>query len=86
MKLQGKQLVDKFREMKRNWQCMGNTVLELCRHPDATTDQVYEAAQRYRVVSQSVFEARRQIDDALATADGFTRRVWDAVRDMNRSE
>lgn len=86
MKLQGRQLVDKFREMKRNWQRMGNTVLELCRHPDATPDQVYEVAQRYRVVSQSVFEARQKIDEALKAAPFTTRHLWEGVRNMERME
>lgn len=84
MNLKGKELVDKFREMKRNWQRMGNTVLELCRHPDVTPDQVYEVAQRYRVVSQSVFEARRQIDEAVHREDSSTRMLWQDAREMGK--
>lgn len=84
MKLRGMDRIRKFRDIKRNWQEMGKRVLEACRHPDITPDQVYEIAQRYRVVSASVFAVRRQIDEDVCSEGFLVRAAWPDVRDLEK--
>ena len=75
-----------FKRMKENWYDMGELVLEMCRHPDATPDQVYEVAQRYRVVSASVYDARRVLDEKVNKAGMLTDIVWQQVRKLRRTK
>lgn len=54
-------LYETWTRMVENRTRLGQTVLELLQHPDATPEQILSASERYRRVSLSMREVRPKV-------------------------
>ena len=65
MKPTAKQLYESWVKLNAHQQALGRTVLRMLAHPDATPEQVQDAAARYRASAQSIREVQERTVKAL---------------------
>lgn len=61
----GRQLYDTWMQMVRNRENLGRTVLETLAHPQATPEQIQDAADKYKRITTSLREVQPKVVKAL---------------------
>lgn len=73
------QVLATYKEMHANYVNMGNTVLKLVRHPEATQEQLWEIHTKYSDVYKSLFEARQKLREIYPRSPLWRDYPWNTL-------